>query len=97
VGHRLGSPEVKIKPGANLGVLGSTRAPGSTRALGLTKDQTRVLGSTKDPGSTKDQTQDSAVEVQTQTSTRAPVQATTKAQVDLMATQPLPHPVLMLS
>jgi len=98
VGHRLGSPEVKIKPGANLGVLGSTRAPGSTRALGLTKDQTRVLGSTKDPGSTKDQTQDSAVEVQTQALARAPVQTTTnKAQVDLMATQPLPHPVLMLS
>merc|ERR1712192_118318 len=62
-----------------------------TKAPDLTKDQTRVLGSTKD------QTQDSAVEVQTQALARAPVQATTKAQVDLMATQPLPHPVLMLS
>merc|ERR1712192_330460 len=62
-----------------------------TKAPDLTKDQTRVLGSTKD------QAQDSAVEVQTQALARAPVQATTKAQVDLMATQPLPHPVLMLS
>jgi len=162
VGLSLGSPAIKIKPGANLGVLDSTRvlgltkdqarAPdltkdqarvlgltkGQTRVLGLTKDQTRVLGltkdqtmvldstkdqarvlgltkdqtkapdltkdqtrvlgSTKNPGSTKDQTQDSAVEVQTQALARAPVQTTTnKAQVDLMATQPLPHPVLMLS
>merc|ERR1712192_368506 len=58
---------------------------------GLTKDQTKA------PDLTKDQTKDSAVEVQTQALARAPVQATTKAQVDLMATQPLPHPVLMLS
>merc|ERR1712192_135469 len=62
------SPEVKIKPGANLGVLdstrvlGLTRVLGSTRALGLTKapgstkDQTRVLDLTKDLGVTKDQT-----------------------------------------
>merc|ERR1712192_109732 len=100
-GLRSGSLAVKIKPGANLGVLDSTRVLGLTkdqaRVLDLTKVQTRALDLTKDLGSIKDQAQDSAVEVQTQTSTRAPVQATTKAQVDLMATQPLPHPVLMLS
>merc|ERR1712192_147773 len=100
-GLRSGSLAVKIKPGANLGVLDSTRVLGLTkdqaRVLDLTKGQTRALDLTKDLGSIKDQAQDSAVEVQTQTSTRAQVQATTKAQVDLMATQPLPHPVLMLS
>jgi len=77
VGLRLGSQVVKIKPGANLGVLGSTRA------LDLTKDQT----------------QDS-VEVQTQALARVQVQTTTnKAQMvdPTMATQPLPHPALMLS
>jgi len=51
--HRLGSLVVKIRRGANLGVLDSTKAPV------LTKDQT------KDLGSIKDQAQDSAVEVQT--------------------------------
>merc|ERR1712192_30291 len=100
-GLRLGNPVVKIKPGANLGVLdstrvlGLTRVLGSTKALGLTMDQTRVLVSTKD------QAQDSAVEVQTQASARVPVQATTnKAQMvdpTTMVTQPLPHPALMLS
>jgi len=83
--HRLGSLVVKIRRGANLGVLDSTKAPV------LTKDQT------KDLGSIKDQAQDSAVEVQTPASARVPVQATTKAQVDPMATQLLHHPVLMLS
>merc|ERR1712192_21920 len=108
VGLRLGSPVVKIKPGANLGVLDSTRAlgltKGQTTVLGSTKVQTRVLGSTKDqtraPGLTKDQAQDSAVEVQTQALARVQVQTTThKAQMvaPTMVTQPLPHPVLMLS
>jgi len=84
-GHRLGSPAVKIKLGANLGVLDSTRAPV------LTKDQT------KDLGSTKGQAQDS-VEVQTQVLARVPVQTTTKVQVGpTMVTQLLHHPVLMLS
>jgi len=63
-GLRLGSLEVKSKPGANLGVLDSTRAlgltTGQTRVLGSTKDQTRALGLTKDQTrvlvSTKDQT-----------------------------------------
>jgi len=111
-GHKLGSPVVKIRPGANLGVLDSTRVLGltkdQTRVLDSTKDQTKDLGSTKDQamdlgltkdlGSTKDQAQDSAVEVQTPASARVPVQATTnKAQVGpTMATLLLPHPVLML-
>jgi len=106
-GHRLGRPAVKIKPGANLGVLDSTRAldltKGQTMDPDLTKDQTMDLDLTKDQtrvlGSTKDQAQDSAVEVQTQALARVLVQTTTnKAQMGdpTMVTQPLPHPVLML-
>jgi len=89
--HRLGSLVVKIRRGANLGVLDSTKAPV------LTKDQTKDLGltmdQTKDLGLTKDQAQDSTLEVQTQASARLPVQATTnKAQVGpTMDTQLLPH------
>ena len=58
-----------------------------------------MLGSTRALDLTKDQTQDS-VEVQTQALARVQVQTTTnKAQMvgPTMVTQPLPHPVLMLS
>jgi len=78
----------RIRPGVNLGALDSTKG------LDSAKGQTRV------PDSTRDQVQVS-VGLQAQASARVQIQTTTEAPVDqtttTMATQLLPHPVLMLS
>jgi len=84
------SPAARIRHGANLGALDSTKDLDS--AKGQTMGQTRV------PDSTRDRVPDS-VGVQTQASARVQAQTTTKGQVGrttTMATQLLPHPVLML-
>jgi len=78
----------RIRPGVNLGALDSTKG------LDSAKGQTRV------PDSIRDQVQVS-VGLQAQASARVQIQTTTEAPVDqtttTMATQLLPHPVLMLS
>jgi len=78
----------RIRPGVNLG------AQDSTKGLDSAMGQTRV------PDSIRDRVQVS-VGVQTRALARVQIQTTTEAPVDqtttTMATQLLPHPVLMLS